>query len=98
MKCQKINCQNEASGAIAINVPAMHCPIAEHDPIRVVLGLSLCDACRMAANVQEFLSVQVKLIVKIWAQGKAPPDFERAFLTKVEFDSDEWKSLTKHKN
>ena len=95
MKCDSIKCPHEAFGAIAINVPAAGCPIAEHDPIKIVIGLKLCAQCIAHARAEEFMSEQLKKIVKIQARGLAEPDFKRAFLSEVKFESPEWLALKK---
>lgn len=98
MRCQTTNCPNEAECAIALNVPAMHCPIAEHDPLRLVIGIQLCASCaeEEKACPQEWINLpHYRQIFHTAAQGKAPPDFKRAFINRVELDSAEWQLLQK---
>lgn len=99
MKCQAKDCQHDAAGAIAINVPALGCPIEEHTPLRMVLGLQLCaDHIESEkGRVQEWFAADPRYqsIFRVQARGMAPPDFNRAFITPVSFDSDEWKILSR---
>ena len=99
MKCQMKECQAEATAALALNVPAKGCPVAEHEPIRVVIGLQLCDAHLTTSKAEDFFGADSRLeqIIRIQAQGRAEPDFKRAFVSACAFDSDEWKALTKGK-
>lgn len=98
MNCDHTGCTNDAAGSIALNIPAVGCPLKEHDPIRLVLGLKLCTVHGAGAKASDFMSEQLKQIVCIAAKGRAAPDFDRAFLTPVSFDSAEWKMLNKPQN
>lgn len=95
MKCRHKDCPCDAVAAPAINVPAMNMPIHEHDPIHVVLGMPLClvhlDQCR----VDDFLveGGDLEKMIRIRARGSAEPDFKRAWISRVEFDSEEWRIL-----
>jgi hypothetical protein len=93
MKCSWNTCQAEAVGAIALNVPAMNIPIPEHDPIRLILGLELCGWHQHEIKSEDVLSDQIRYIIVTAAQGRAPVDFDRAFMTPVSFESQEWKAL-----
>jgi hypothetical protein len=93
MQCCWNNCPAEAEGAIALNVPAMNIPIPEHDPIRLILGLKLCGWHQREIKPDDVLSDQIRYIILTAAQGLGPPDFARAFMPPVSFDSQEWKVL-----
>ncbi len=96
MKCQRNECTREAECAIAINVPAKGCPIPEHDPLRMVVGLQLCDICAGEEKAESYLSLPgYKDIFLVAAKGLAPPDFDRAFVTRVDFHSAEWRAMLK---
>jgi len=96
MKCQSKGCEEQAVCGLALNVPARGCPVAEHDPIRVVLRLQLCAACVQKTNAPEFFPSDGPLqkMIRAQAQGKAEPDFARAFASAVSFESEEWQTLT----
>lgn len=89
-------CESDATCALALNVPAVGCPIAEHEPIRIVIGLQLCDKHLAEAKAADFFGTDSRLeqTVRILASGKAEPDFNRAFVSACSFDSVEWKALT----
>jgi len=88
--------------ALALNVPAMGCPIAEHDPIRIILSLKLCDKCLSETKPSDFfaadLNGNLEQIVRIQARGKAEPDFKRAFVTRVNFEDSDYKILTANRS
>jgi hypothetical protein len=99
MNCQMKGCTVEATCGLALNVPAVGCPIAEHDPIRVVLGLQLCDKHLAETPPSDFFGADGRLeqIIRIQARGKAEPDFKRAFVSAVSFESNEWQALIKNR-
>ena len=92
--CRKRECANEATHAVKLMVPAARCPIPEHDPIEIVFGLELCEACAMEVRSDPSAVVSEALVGLVRAQarttGKAEPDFGRAFVTLIALDSDEW--------
>lgn len=100
MNCQRQGCEKEATCSLAINIPATGCPIAEHDPIRVVIGLQLCDEHLAETKAGDFFTSDGRLekIVRIRSRGLAEPDFKRAFVSRVEFDSEEWRALSKNRS
>lgn len=96
MNCQRKGCLSQATGGIAINVPAIGHEINAHEPIRVTIGLALCDRCLKETTAHEIIEadpqrrLQNTIQMMCHQQGKIPPDFGRAFISKVEFDSPEW--------
>lgn len=91
--------------AIAINVPAVGYPQDPATSIRLVFGLCFCEACFRTLKAQDFIVEDPKTgrtpvhdIVNIQARGKAPPDFARAFLTRVPFNAREWQVLSKNRS
>jgi len=71
----------------------------------MVIGTALCDACifREMLGVKNYLlpaipgKPGIKEIFEMMARGKQPPDFDRIFMTKVSFESDEWRTLQENK-
>lgn len=104
MKCQRRDCTAEATGALAINVPAVGHEIGTHPPITITVGLCLCDRHIADVSVKEFLEADPKRRLQASvegmcrAQGKAAPDFDRAFVSKVEFTDPAYLRLTATKN
>lgn len=100
MKCARKGCEDEAVCALALNVPAMGCPIPEHEPIKLVLGLVLCDKHFKDEKPENFFSadsgiksiIRDQLAMQGWQQCVkfAEPDFKRAFLSAVPFDDPNW--------
>lgn len=99
--CSVTSCKAEATTGIAINIPAKGVPIAEHSPLRLVLGAALCQRCYELeeASVEDWLDMRHEttkatvrdVVAGICLQRRlADPDFARAFVTPVALDSDEF--------
>lgn len=74
----------------------MGCPIPEHDPLKLIVGLCLCDQCfeLELSRAQDWINLPgYKKLFEIVSRGFAPPDFARTYIEKVSFDSREWKVL-----
>jgi hypothetical protein len=98
MICQRGDCHRASACGIALNIPAMGMPIPEHDPIRVIPLVEFCEVhfTEETGCAAEWLMLrQYQEIVTMACQGKVEPDFARAFITRVEFDSEEWIALKK---
>jgi hypothetical protein len=101
-RCNRKHCERLATQALVLNVPAKDCPIAEHDPIRIIMRLPLCDACLKSCNAGEFLSPMMRgkpnplrkvILTMTVGMGKAPPDFKRSFVTGILLESEEFKAF-----
>jgi hypothetical protein len=88
--CQRQECLRPASMAITLNVPAKGFPISLHQPIRMVLGLRLCRHHARETTAEHLLTPELKGAIEALARGKAPPDFDRAFVSPISLDSDEY--------
>lgn len=92
--CQKVGCTRSATKALSINVPAKGWPISLHQPARVVIGLRLCRQCAAEAKAEDFLTFDT--VIKPTLEGmcrasmKAEPDFDRAFISPISLDGDEY--------
>ena len=77
-------------------MPAEGCPIAEHDPIRLVFRLQVCDEhfTALQSDPQSLTTDYVKKLIKAHTVDLAPPDFGRAFISRVNFGDKEWSVLT----
>lgn len=100
MKCQHKGCEREATHIPAVNVPAMHWPIDAHEPMKLLfLDWNLCrDHAGEAMLKEDFLSPaneKMREIFTIGAQGKMPPDFDRAFFSLVRIGSKEHTNFIK---
>lgn len=103
--CGVTACTAEATIAIAINIPAIGVPLAEHSPIRIVPGVALCQSCydMEEASVEDWLDMRnetTKVTVRELVAGVclqrrlADPDFSRAFVTPLALDSPEFIAVT----
>lgn len=102
MKCAVKTCEDPASAAIVLNVPALGMPIREHDPVTMIIGLALCAACLQKEDAKEWFapwpngdpSPHRRIVeIQIKSRGLGTPDFDRAFVTGLSLESAEWKML-----
>ena len=98
MNCQRANCPRLATGAIALNVPAKGHRCDPASALRIVFSLQICDECFEGEKpkAQEYLNPQLRQIFEIQhraTRSPIPPDFDRAFLSKVAYNSKEWEML-----
>jgi len=95
MNCSTKGCEAEAVCGAAIRVPALNCPVAEHEPLKAALGLQFCEAHFAELQLADFLNEEFRKLVAgaLRASGKATPDFDQAWIERLEFDSPEMKQL-----
>lgn len=99
--CDLKGCGAKATHAVALNIPAKDCHIAEHEPIRCIAGLQVCEACFATLTVAAIASFTgangitlPEIVSKMCkARNLAAPDFSRAWLDKVTLDSEEWRTF-----
>lgn len=98
MQCQHIGCANEAEFAPALNIPATGYAIDAHQPVKMTTNLRLCATCIEQFTIEDMLNNDTKAMISrsLAATQRVPPDFERAFLTKLRLDSDEFKQFERH--
>lgn len=98
INCDQVGCKQEAKYAPKICVPAMGWSIAMHQPLAAIMGLKLCEKhCRKFPAKDQFYNEETRetwrTIFEIMARATGssiPPDFERAFVTVVRLDSEEF--------
>lgn len=80
-----------------MNIPAQGHAIATHQPIKAILGFLLCDQHFCTATPELLLTDETKDIMTnlVSVQGKALPDFARAWVSKVSTNSPEYKNFIK---
>lgn len=95
MKCSSKDCQADAVCGAAVRVPALNCPVAEHEPLKAALGLRFCEVHFAELKLEDFVNEEFRKLVRgtLQHQGKAPPDFDRAWLERLELDSPDMKAL-----
>ncbi len=96
-KCQEKGCHRFAEFVPRINVPAQGWSVEMHQPLSVIMSLKLCEKHIDGLKAADFLRVGeekgMARIFEIAAAGKQPPDFDRAWISKVRLTSDEWKTF-----
>ena len=98
LQCQIAGCNRKAAGAIALRIPALLCPIPEHDPVKVITSIFVCSDCfREGAPELELLSPAMRRLVREETLGKglAAPDFERTYTELVPLSDPELAVLLK---
>ncbi len=103
MKCMTTGCPHDAKWAPKINVPAEGWSVEMHQPLSFTMSLAVCDACWPDLKASDFVGPELekekgnmRQIARLMTKGKCPPDFERAWLSKVSINSNEYKILSEH--
>ena len=99
-KCEHSGCTHAAKVMPKLCIPAQDHPIDTHQPIGLVFGLELCQSCMDALIPSHFMTDDIRRIIEMAAHGKQPPDFARAFLTRISIASREaqmWKKNVHNK-
>lgn len=98
-KCQNENCNNEATHAMTLNVPAKDVPIDLHTPIKMYVGLELC-----LEHAKEFgkdftwkdnRALQEAIEAALGASGRSEPDFDRTFHSAIPLHNDGYRQFLK---
>lgn len=82
--CQRKNCEAPARYLPVIRIPAKGCPLAEHEPLAVIIELPLCERHSNTMKAAEFINQPLRRRVKhaCGSLRKAEPDFKRAFVQR----------------
>lgn len=90
-------CGKPAKWAPKWCVPATGWPIDCHTPLSALGSFPCCDICIEELNAKAMFAENphFKDIFEMMARGVKglPPDFDRAFMTKVRLDSDEYRKF-----
>src|SRR5687767_13676313 len=96
--CMRDGCKREGRWAPRICVPATGWP-RDHKPVTMVFGLQLCEEHFAEVSAQDFLDPSLpepnlRGALEILAQGRAAPDFQRAYIRRVDTLLDpQWQAL-----
>jgi hypothetical protein len=100
--CNRQGCTKHAKWAPKLNVPATGWPLHAHKPMAVLGTLMLCDEHMAEITPADMLGgecegkegmVGLKQMFIAATAGKVPPDFARAFMTRVDIEGDEFKQF-----
>lgn len=103
--CIREGCTAKATVAPRLNVPAQGWPIDMHRPMTAIVGMPLCEEhFKDVANLEGLkaaLGNEIKggddlmglIQATLLAAGKLPPDFDRAWVTRLSINSEEYKSF-----
>lgn len=104
--CQRQGCTRRARMALTVNVPARGWPLALHQPIRLVIGVRLCKEHAREARAEDMLGIgnhydkarpgahaELRRMIEALTQDRAPPDYERAFVSPISIESEEFQNF-----
>lgn len=87
MRCMRKDCNEEATSALKICVPATGHSIDSHQPISIFLGVEICSKHAAEETVEEWLKDnRMRQMLTMAAAGRAAPDFDRAWLKVLALD------------
>lgn len=100
-RCSWDSCEKDATIVPEVNVPAQGYPRDSHQPLSMILGLPVCEEHFKNINLEELLykggpfNEGLEPVFKAGAAGRQPPDFKRAWLSKIPLDGDKYKNFVK---
>lgn len=99
MKCSVPSCNAKAECVPVIHVPAADMPLAEADPVRVIIPTPACEQCAGTLS-PSFVFMKAPEIMdsirgEVTARKIPPRDFLRAFTRQLPLESPEWKAFDK---
>lgn len=80
VKCCLQDCKKAGTLEFSIAIPATGHPIVPANCITMTYGLATCAEHKDSIKVEDWITEHVKEAANKLAEGKAPPDFDRAFL------------------
>lgn len=80
--CYHTGCTKKATMLGEIRVPATGWPLHKHAPITMIVGHPMCDEHVEDVRVPEIFTPDIRKLFAIMTRGKAPPDFNRAFVVR----------------
>ena len=96
-KCISKDCPHGAKFAPRICVPAALWPIDAHQPLSCIMGIELCEDCFNEIKPEHFFGPEVSKLpnnmrgmFELIAKGKQAPDFDRAYIERVNINSKEY--------
>src|SRR5579859_2599639 len=93
MRCNHVNCQEEATHSPKLCVPGYSLPLKSYPPYVMMIGLNLCEAHCLQTKPETFLDMpKIKEIFTLLAKDKVAPEFPRAFMVAVPHTSIEYKN------
>lgn len=101
-KCEKDNCEGEATHSVTLNIPATGVPIDLHTPIKMYIGVELCrkhaDEFGKDFNWDENETLREAIEATVKGIGGSPADFERAFHSTIPITSNGYQQFLKIKS
>ncbi len=91
--CQKTGCTEPATCAFKVCVPAYGKSPRDFAPLEALVGVTLCNRHMNETNPSEWLNANngaMKTTMTSMANGRARPDFPRAYLKQVSINSPEF--------
>lgn len=95
MICSKQHCGKPATCAPRICIPAMGHPILPGKQCTIVVGMPMCDGCLKDFDQDLILndSLKASFRQRFADIGRAPPDFNRAFVVACKTDDPDFQNI-----
>lgn len=98
-KCERDDCERQATHSVTLNVPAMDVPIDIHQPIKMYVGIELCrdHAKGFGEDFDWAGNEQLKdaIATTLSATGRSEADFDRAFHSVIRLDDNGYQQFLK---
>lgn len=99
MKCKHNGCKADARYLPEIKVPATGWPIDTHRPLGMLFGLPVCHRHIKLLQPADLMTPELKDAMTKIANGRylVPPDFDRAYISKVDIWSKDAREFLRRK-
>jgi hypothetical protein len=89
-KCERTDCEYNATHSVTLNVPAVGVPIDLHSPIKMYIGVELCrDHAKKFGDGftwEDNEGLRDAIVATLAAAGRSDADFDRTFHSIVKLD------------
>lgn len=97
-QCSSTGCLKRAEYAPKLCVPAKNMPVEANKHLSMICGVPFCEDHIIVTEAEQLLNRHTRSIIDKFTKGKAPPDYERAFVLHVLLESNEYRKWeTAHK-
>lgn len=96
-RCARRGCDAIATCVPKLLVPAQGHAIDTHQPIACLIDLRMCAEHFNTFSLTDALNHDLRDTIRIIARGRAPPDFARAIVSRVDLNSEEYVKYLKDK-
>lgn len=97
--CQRLGCKETATHAIKLCVPGVGDPEAAPARGAMLIGLVVCEHHIDEADAAPFFECNgetLRPLLTVMMAGGPPPDFDRAYVSGVSMESEEYRDMLLH--